>query len=78
MTSTTRGRAILLAGVAAISTAALLIRWCDAPSLVIATYRLGLATLLLLPFAGPRQRRPGRERGGWWAVGAGRGNRGRK
>ena len=47
----------LFAGVCASSFAATLIRLCDAPSLVIAAYRLSFATLILLPFALLRSRR---------------------
>jgi len=44
--------AIALAlGIAAISTGAIFARAADAPSLVIAAYRVGLATLFLAPFA---------------------------
>lgn len=39
-------------GIIAISTASIFIKLCDAPALVIAAYRLTLASLLLLPFAG--------------------------
>jgi len=41
----------LLIGICAVSTAAILIKLCDAPSIMIATYRLGLASLMLVPFA---------------------------
>lgn len=41
---------ILPAGLVAISSASVLIKLCDAPPLTIAAYRLGLATLFLLPF----------------------------
>jgi drug/metabolite transporter (DMT)-like permease len=47
--------AILALGVAAVSTAAVLIREAGAPSLVIATYRLVLASLPLLLLAGVRR-----------------------
>jgi drug/metabolite transporter (DMT)-like permease len=47
--------AILAMGVAAVSTAAVLIREADAPSLVIAAYRLVLASLPLLLLAGVRR-----------------------
>ncbi|HEU0075719.1 MAG TPA: DMT family transporter [Dehalococcoidia bacterium] len=47
--------AILAIGVAAVSTAAVLIREADAPSLVIASYRLVLASLPLLLLAGVRR-----------------------
>jgi drug/metabolite transporter (DMT)-like permease len=49
--------AILALGVAAVSTAAVLIREADAPSLVIAAYRLSLASLPLLLLAGVRRQR---------------------
>ncbi len=39
-------------GIVAISTASIFIKLCEAPALVIAAYRLSLASLLLLPFAG--------------------------
>ncbi len=39
-------------GIVAISTASIFIRLCEAPALVIAAYRLTLASLFLLPFAG--------------------------
>lgn len=41
----------LLIGILAISTASIFIKLCDAPALVIATYRLVLASLILSPFA---------------------------
>jgi drug/metabolite transporter (DMT)-like permease len=40
---------LLLAGVFSVSWAAPLIRMCDAPALVIAIYRMGIASLILLP-----------------------------
>jgi drug/metabolite transporter (DMT)-like permease len=49
--------AILALGVAAVSTAAVLIREADAPSMVIAAYRLVLASLPLLLLAGVRRQR---------------------
>lgn len=42
---------LLPVGIIAISTASIFIKLCDAPSLVIAAYRLTLASLLLAPFA---------------------------
>ncbi len=42
---------VLLTGVLAISTGAIFARLADAPSLVIAAYRLGLASLILVPLA---------------------------
>ncbi len=41
----------LILGIGAISTGAIFARMADAPSLVIAAYRVGLATLVLAPFA---------------------------
>jgi drug/metabolite transporter (DMT)-like permease len=43
---------LLPVGIVAISTASIFIKLCDAPALVIAAYRLTLASLFLLPFAG--------------------------
>src|SRR4030043_1394444 len=39
-------------GIIAISTASIFIKLCDAPALIIAAYRMTLASLLLFPFAG--------------------------
>ena len=47
---------LLPLGVFAASSAAVLIRMCDAPPLVIAAYRLGIASVLLLPIAAFRCR----------------------
>ena len=41
----------LVSGVLAVSTGAIFVRLADAPTLVIAAYRLGLATLILVPIA---------------------------
>jgi drug/metabolite transporter (DMT)-like permease len=49
---------ILFIGVMAISTAAILIRKCDAPALVIAVYRLGIASLILMPMEMVRRKVP--------------------
>ena len=49
-----RAKAVLPIGLIAISFASILIKICDAPPLVIAAYRLGLATLILLLFTLPR------------------------
>lgn len=46
----TAGFALALA-ILAVSWGAILVRLCQAPSLVIAFYRLGLATVILIPFA---------------------------
>jgi drug/metabolite transporter (DMT)-like permease len=48
--------AALLVGICSISTAAIFIKLCDAPFLMIATYRLGLASLILVPLALHRKR----------------------
>ncbi|MDF1553568.1 MAG: DMT family transporter [Deferrisomatales bacterium] len=62
-------RAVLLAGVLAISTAAVLIRLCDAPSLVIAAYRLGIASLVVVPVELVRTRGlPSRRDLGWCVL----------
>lgn len=45
----------LISGVLAVSTGAIFVRLAEAPALVIAAYRVGLATLLLVPIA-------------WWQV----------
>jgi len=38
-------------GIIAISTASIFVKLCDAPALIIATYRMTLASLILMPFA---------------------------
>ncbi|MGQ9777594.1 MAG: DMT family transporter [Thermodesulfobacteriota bacterium] len=43
---------LLLIGIMAISTASIFIKLCEAPALVIAAYRMSLASLILLPLAG--------------------------
>ncbi|MEN8614937.1 DMT family transporter [Dehalogenimonas sp. THU2] len=43
-------RLLLLLGIIAVSFAAIFIRLADAPPLIIAAYRLGIASLLILPF----------------------------
>lgn len=47
-------------GILSISTASILIRMAEAPALVIAAYRTGLATLMLLPWVLIRRNRPSR------------------
>jgi len=42
----------LSVGIIAISTASIFVKLCDAPALIIATYRLMLASLMLSLFAG--------------------------
>lgn len=44
--------AVLLVGVAAISFSAIFVRWCEAPALVIAFYRLFLASIFLVLLTG--------------------------
>lgn len=62
-------RAVLLAGVLAISTSAVLIRLCDAPSLVIAAYRLTFAALVVVPVELARTRTlPTRRDLGWCVL----------
>jgi len=54
-------------GIAAISTASIFVKLCDAPALIIATYRMMLASLVLMPFACYKRTWRGRERSesGW-------------
>ena len=54
-------------GIVAISTASIFIKLCDAHPLVIASYRLGLASLILAPFA-LRHRRYGKILRGRWKL----------
>jgi len=42
---------LLPIGILAISTASIFIKLCEAPALIIAAYRVGLASLILIPFA---------------------------
>ncbi|MDH4264050.1 MAG: DMT family transporter [Deltaproteobacteria bacterium] len=56
-------KAVLPIGLIAISFASILIKICDAPPLIIAAYRLGLATLVLLLFTFPRTLREFRQLG---------------
>ena len=42
---------LLPIGIIAISTASIFVKLCDAPALIIATYRMMLASLMLMPFA---------------------------
>jgi len=57
-------------GIIAISTASIFIKLCDAPALIIATYRLMLASLILSPFAGYKKpwRRWERKELGWFSL----------
>ena len=54
---TYRAKILLPMGLVAISFASILIRICEAPPLIIAAYRLTLATLFLIPFTLPRMLR---------------------
>lgn len=60
----------LTLGIAAISTGAIFARVAEAPSLVIAAYRVGLATLILAPFAAWKSSKEiaGLTRSDWKAV----------
>jgi drug/metabolite transporter (DMT)-like permease len=51
---TTRIAAVLVLGITAVSFASILIRWCPAPALTIAFYRLLFASLFLAVFMGRR------------------------
>ena len=62
-----RAKAVIPIGLVAISLASIFIKLCDAPSLIIAAYRLGLATLVLMLFTLPRSLREFR-RLGWPEV----------
>ena len=48
--------AILICGIIGVSTGAIFARLADAPALVTAAYRVGLAALILIPFAGWKAR----------------------
>ena len=50
---------LLLIGIGAVSTASIFIKLCDAPSLIIAAYRMIFASLLLTPFVAFQKRRQG-------------------
>lgn len=49
-----RAKVLLPIGLVAMSSASILIKICEAPPLIIAAYRLTLATLVLIPFTLPR------------------------
>jgi len=53
---------LLLIGIVAISTASIFIKLCDAPALIIATYRMALSSLVLIPWASYRKIWKGWER----------------
>ena len=57
----------IVTGIVAISTASVFIKLCDAHPLVIASYRLGLASLILAPIA-LRHRRYGKTLRGQWKL----------
>ncbi len=52
-----RAKVLLPTGLVAISFASIIIKICEAPPLIIAAYRLTLATLVLIPFTLPRMLR---------------------
>ena len=58
---------LLPIGIIAISTASIFVKLCDAPALIIATYRMMLASLILMPFTPYRKPWRGWERNemGW-------------
>jgi drug/metabolite transporter (DMT)-like permease len=63
---------ILTAGVLAVSLAAIFIRYAEAPSLIVAAYRMTLASLVLLPVALPALRKtPLTRQNAAYAIGAG-------
>jgi len=70
MTGMFRLYTFLSIGIIAISTASIFIKLCDAPALVIATYRLILASLMLSPLTGYRKPWRGWERMdlGWFFL----------
>jgi drug/metabolite transporter (DMT)-like permease len=56
-------------GIIAVSTASIFIKLCDAPVLIIATYRMMLASLVLVPFACYKKTWRGWERSEWgWLL----------
>lgn len=70
-----RPLAVVVLGILAVSTASIFIRQAQetVPSLVVAAYRLGLATLLLLPFAYGKRREILAFTGKQWLLGLGAG-----
>ena len=66
----TRLLILLPIGIIAISTASIFIKLCDAPALIIAAYRMVLASLILLPYATYRKAWRGWERNrmGWFFL----------
>lgn len=61
---------LLPIGIFAISTASIFIKLCEAPALIIATYRMMLASLILMPFACYKKTWRGWERNeiGWFLL----------
>jgi len=61
---------LLPIGILAISTASIFIKLCEAPALIIATYRMMLASLMLMPFACYKKPWRGWERNeiGWFLL----------
>jgi drug/metabolite transporter (DMT)-like permease len=61
---------LLPVGIIAISTASIFIKLCDAPALIIAAYRMVLASLMLMPFAGRQKiwKGWGRNELGWFLL----------
>jgi drug/metabolite transporter (DMT)-like permease len=61
---------LLPIGIIAISTASIFIKLCEAPALIIATYRMMLASMILLPFASYKKPWRGWERNemGWFFL----------
>lgn len=61
---------LLPVGIIAISTASIFIKLCDAPALIIAAYRMVLASLMLMPFAGRQKiwKGLGRNELGWFLL----------
>ena len=60
---------LLLIGIIAISTASILIKLCVAPVLIFATYRMVLASLVLMPFACHQKTWSGWRRSEWgWSL----------
>jgi drug/metabolite transporter (DMT)-like permease len=57
-------------GILAISTASIFIKLCDAPALIIATYRMVISSLVLIPFVGYKKiwREWGESKMGWFFL----------
>jgi drug/metabolite transporter (DMT)-like permease len=67
---TTRLFILIPIGIFAISTASIFVKLCEAPALIIATYRMMLASLMLMPFARYKRTWNGWERKelGWFLL----------